>query len=112
MLSELRATEVGTATGSGRVHRVTSVGNTTLVTVDGPDGLHDVAVAVAPDRALATVACAGLRRLQWVRVDLDVEVPSAILAGTTRHPQVRRVTIGAALALAEQGVPAFFVGGN
>ena len=101
----MRATHVGTSTGTGRVHRITSVGERTLATVDGPDGLQDVVVAVAPDRERAAVATAGLRRLQWVRVDLDAEVPTAHLAGSTRQPHLRRITIGAALALAEQGVP-------
>lgn len=101
-----------TGDGLGRVHRVTSVGGRSIVTFEGADGLHDVAVPVGPDRRAARVAAAGLWRLQWVRLRFDAGVPTALLAGTTRHPHVLAIPVSAALALAEQGLPAFVVTGE
>jgi hypothetical protein len=98
--------------GLGRLRHVTSLGDRSLVTVEGPVGPHDLVVPTAPDRAAAVAAAAGLWRLQWVRIDLGGGLPTARLAGTTRHPHVRAIPVCAALALAEQGVPAFVVEGD
>jgi hypothetical protein len=99
-----------TTVALGRIHRLTSAGGQTIVTVADTDGVHDVVLPVAPDRRAAVAAAAGLWRLQWVRVHLEGATPTARLAGTTRHPHVRAVPLSAALALAEQGVPAFVCG--
>jgi hypothetical protein len=99
-----------TTTGLGRVQRVTSAHGRTILTVDGPDGVRDLVLPISPDRAAGVAAAAGLWRLQWVRLHIDAPSPIARLAGTTRHPHVRSIPLSAALALAEQGVPAFVVG--
>lgn len=96
-----------TTNGVGRVRRITSAHGRTIVTVDGHDGVEDLVLPVAPDRQAATAATAGLWRLQWVRLHLDAPAPHGRLAGTTRHPHVRTIPLTAALALAEQGLPAF-----
>lgn len=103
--------DVSVTRGLGRVLGITSASGRTIVTVNGPDGLRDLALPVAPDRAAAVVAASGLWRLQWVRIHLDVASPMARLAGTTRHPHVRAISLSAALSLADQGVPAFVVTG-
>ena len=107
MLTGARTTEAGAGVELGRVRRVTSAGGQTIVTVEDVDGLHDVVLPIAPDRRGAVAATAGLWRVQWVRLHLDVPAPVAHLAGTTRHPHVRTIPLAAALALAEQGVPAY-----
>jgi hypothetical protein len=108
VLTGARTTAEGAATvDPGRIRRITSAGGQTIVTVEQADGLHDVLVPIAPDRRAAQAAVAGLWRVQWVRLHLDVPAPIARLAGTTRHPHVRSVPLSAALALAEQGVPAY-----
>lgn len=94
----------------GRVRSVTSLDRRTIVSLDGPDGPVDVVVPLAPDGQAAVAAAAGLWRLQWVRLQLDGVSPHARLAGTTRHPHVRVITLAAGLALAAQGLPAFVVG--
>lgn len=94
----------------GRVRRTTSLGDCTIVTVSTAGEPHDVVLHAVPDHGAAQAAAAGLWRLQWVRLHLDVEIPYARLAGTTRHPHVRTLPLSAALALAERGVPAFVVG--
>lgn len=110
MLSGSRTTSGSTATEIGRVRRVTSAGDGSVVTVEGPDGLRDIALPCTPDGAGATMAKAGLWRLQWVRLHLDGDASFARLAGTTRHPHVRTLPLAAALALAERGVPAYVAG--
>jgi hypothetical protein len=108
VLTGARAAAEGAATVDlGRIRRITSAGGQTIVTVEHVGGLHDVVVPIAPDRQAAQAAVAGLWRVQWVQLHLDVPAPIARLAGTTRHPHVRSIPISAALALAEQGVPAY-----
>jgi len=97
-------------TARGRVLRCTALGDHTIVTVDAPDGPHDLLVGAVPDHGAVAAATAGLWRLQWVQLHLGAEVPHARLAGTTRHPHVRTITVATALALAERGLPAFVVG--
>ena len=102
--------EVAGPVDIGRVRHVAVLGERSLLTVDGPQGVHAVVTSQLPDAGLARAAAAGLRRLQWVRLHLDGPTPSAELAGTTRHPQVRTIPIAAGLALAVQGLPAYVVG--
>lgn len=110
MLSGSRTTNGSITTELGRVRWLTSAGNGSVVTVEGPDGLRDLALPCAPDHAGATVAAAGLWRLQWVRLHLDGDASFGRLAGTTRRPHVRTVPLASALALAERGVPAYVAG--
>lgn len=81
----------------------------TSIAVEHGSELRDLALPVEPDPAAAAVATAGLWRLQWVQLHLDGDAAVARLAGTTRHPHVRTIPAAAALALAEQGVPAYVV---
>lgn len=101
---------MGITGAPGHVLRTTSLGDGTIVSIATPDGSADIAVRAVPDHRAAEAAAAGLWRLQWVQLHLDAEVPHARLAGTTRHPHVRTVSLAAGLALAERGVPAFVVG--
>ena len=97
-------------TRSGRVRSVTELEGRTLLSVEGVDGPFELVVPVAPDARAARAAAAGLRRLQWVQLVVDDVSPHARLAGTTRHPHVRVVPLGAGLALARQGLPAYVLG--
>ena len=101
---------MGITSAPGRVCRTTTLGDATLVTVNTAEGPIDLLAPATPDQRGAEAGAAGLRRLQWVRLHLSADVPFARLAGTTRHPQVRTLTLGAGLALAERGVPAYVVG--
>jgi hypothetical protein len=107
VLTGARSSEVPNPTTLGRVRRITATQGRTTVTVDAADGPHELVLPIEPDRSGAAVAAAGLWRLQWVR--LHVDGPVAELGGTTRHPHVRAIPLGAALALAEQGLPAYVV---
>ena len=50
-------------------------------------------------------AC-GLRRVQWVRIDLTADVPRAEVAGIGhRQPVIRPIPLRTANALAASGVP-------
>lgn len=89
---------------SGRlVDRVVVTGRSTrLVTA----GMDDVVVAAAPSVPQAAAATSGLRHLSWVRVVVrEGAVVAAELAGVTRHPVRRGVSVPAALHLASTGVP-------
>jgi hypothetical protein len=109
VLTGARTNRTEATTGLGRVHSITAAAGRTIVTVHGADGLRDLVLPIEPDRRGAVAAAAGLWRLQWVRLHLDAAAPIARLAGTTRHPHVRAIPLAAALALAEQGLPAFVV---
>ena len=101
---------MGITGAPGRVRRTTSLADCTIVTVTTEQGPVDLVVRAMPDHRAAEAAAAGLWRLQWVQLHLDAEVPHARLAGTTRHPHVRTLSLAGGLALAERGVPAFVVG--
>ena len=97
---------LGRRTDHGRIRNITGLGDRPTVTV----GDRDLVVAGAPARLAAEAAAAGLWRLQWVRLHLDGPTPHARLAGTTRHPHLRTISLDAALGLVARGVPAYVSG--
>lgn len=96
---------VGARPPSGRIRSLTSSGRSSLVSLgrDRPG----VALPAAPDPRLAGASTVGLRRLHHVLIELRPTGTTCTVAGTTRNPVRRRVPLGAALALADQGVPTF-----
>jgi hypothetical protein len=67
-------------------------------------------VAARPDRRLARLVTSDVRHIGWVRLRVDADGgTSAELFATARRPVRRRLPLGAALALAESGVPTLLV---
>lgn len=99
------APATGARSRSARVRALTSSGSSSLVSLGSDRPV--VALPAAPDPRLAGAATVGFRRLHHVLVELGPTGPTCTVAGTTRNPVRRRVPLGAALALADQGVPTF-----
>ena len=73
---------------------------------DGAGATRRLVVADAPDTRAARLATAGMRRIDWARIDHGPLGTTASVAGTAnRLPVRRRLPVAAALALAAGGVP-------
>lgn len=66
-----------------------------------------IALPGAPDPRCGGAASLGLRRVHHVTIDVRPVGVTCTVAGITRAPVRRRVTLGTALALAGRGVPTF-----
>ena len=77
------------------------------LTVRAADGaLLHVTVAATPDRRAADHVSAGFRRLVWQQIDVDGSRIECRLRGVRhRLPSERPISVGAALALVERGLP-------
>ena len=89
-----------------RLERLAVLGHETLL--GGTSG-PTLRVASRPDRETARQITADLRHLGWLRLQVDGDAAWAELYATARRPLRRRLPLGAALALAEAGVPTLLV---
>lgn len=108
MVVGLPSIDVAARTPTSRPARVLHLrrdGTTSTAVLGG--GLPDLVLDGSPDPRLADVATVGLRRLHHVRIAIDRAGPSCTVSGSTRTPVQRPVPLGAALALAERGIPTF-----
>ena len=91
--------------GTVRAVRADPATSTTTIHSDcGPHVVPDL-----PDVMGGVVATSGLRRTHHVLIVLDGGTATCTVAGITRAPVRRPVSLGAALALVAEGVPAFLV---
>ena len=99
--------KVGAATKrSGMAHGVDPGRRSTFVRVLLGDDLTSVEVPRQPDSRAARAVERGFRRLAWQEIDLTGVEPKATVRGLRyRLPEVRSVSVGAALALAQSGLP-------
>jgi hypothetical protein len=89
-----------------RLTSLTVAGSSTVATVRLPSGTsRDLALATAPDAALARRLTAGLRRIAWVRIDAAGGRTRCELFGVSRRPFRMGLPLSAALALADHGAP-------
>lgn len=93
------------ARGAARVRDVASDGRTSIVSLGASQ--TGIVVRGAPDEDLARLAVTGLRRIHHVYIDTARGDAICTLVGSGRSPVRRRVPVGAALALASQGVPTY-----
>jgi len=89
-----------------RLERLAVLGHETLL--GGTSG-PTLRVASRPDRETARRVTADLRHLGWLRLQVEGDAAWAELYATARRPLRRRLPLGAALALAEAGVPTLLV---
>jgi hypothetical protein len=76
-----------------------------VTNLDVSTGEQAAAVEHCPDPSAALRHTAGLRRLYRLQMDLASRPPRCRLAALTRRPVERALPLGAALALAESGMP-------
>jgi hypothetical protein len=92
---------------AGLATRVRTGQDGTNVAVRAADGtVVDVALPGWPDRQSADHVAAGYRRLVWQRIDLHRGAATCHVRGVRhRLPAERPISLEAALALAERGLP-------
>jgi hypothetical protein len=96
----------GVVAGLGRGSSRGSGPSTEVVVRAGDGGITLVDVPGRPDRAAAERVGAGLRRLVWQRIEVaGPEVRCTVRGVRHRLPCERSVSLGAALGLAERGLP-------
>ena len=94
-------------TVAGLVAAVTPRGASTEVTVRSPHGDEAlVELPATPDGRAADRVEAAYRRMVWQRIDVDGGHVACRLRGVRhRLPTEQSISLGAALALAERGLP-------
>lgn len=105
---DVRSARTGSS-GANRVRSLSSDGRTSIASLGA--GHHTATLPGAPDAALARAATVGLRRVHHVRIAVTDAGIDCTVSGSTRTLVRRRVPLGAALALADQGVPTFIATG-
>lgn len=80
---------------------------TGTTTVESDCGAH--LVPGLPDAVAGAVATSGLRRTSHLLIVVEGGTATCSVAGITRSPVRRPLSLGAALALADRGVRAFLV---
>ncbi len=119
MEESLRASGCGPTTSSVIARRsvwridgiVVGQGQTLLSLRTGDGGARTLLLEDRPDRSAALRHMAGVRRVSWVRIDVDLDaaVARCEVAGTTRRPVRVQVPLGAALAFLDGDVPGMVV---